>query len=214
MKRRAPALPVATLGPAAVIQGVYGLELAGDGQAVCDAYGLVPARPSLVTALTSMWLHDPSTFWHAGGNLATLVLVGSRVERAIGSTRFAAIYFVGGLAGAALHLVVDPTSTVPLVGASGALFAVLAVAAVVFGPGMLAFTVVLALTNIVHAFGAAGPPGVSFGTHLGGFAFGVLVVALARLRGVDLRLRAITPRPQGPEEEENTERPVELVAAS
>ena len=113
-----------------------------------------------------------------------------------------------------MHMVVDPNSTTPLVGCGGALFAELAVAAALFGPAVLAFVVVLALTNIVHAFGAAGPPGVSFGTHLGGFAFGVLVVALARLRGVDLRLRAITPRPQGPEEEENTEKPVELVAAS
>jgi membrane associated rhomboid family serine protease len=167
---------------AAVILGVYGLELAGDGQALCDAYGLVPARPSFGTALTSMWLHDPTNVCHVGGNLATLVLVGSRVERAIGSTRFAAIYLAGGLAGAAMHVVVDPNSTTPLVGCSGSLFAVLAVAAALFGPAMLGFVAVLVVSNILHAFGGPGAAGVSFGAHIGGFVLGVLVVAL---RGSD-----------------------------
>ncbi len=78
----------------------------------------------------------------------------------------------------------------PLVGCSGALFAVLAVAATLYGPAMLAFVAVLVASNILHAFGVSGAEGVSFGDHIGGFAAGALVVVLARLLGGDLRLGA------------------------
>jgi membrane associated rhomboid family serine protease len=79
---------------------------------------------------------------------------GERLDRATGSSRFATIYFAGGFAGAVLHLVVDATSTVPLIGCSGALFAVLAVAATLFGPAMLAFVVVFAAADRSRSFSA------------------------------------------------------------
>ncbi len=92
-------------------------------------------------------------------------MLGSRVERAVGSTRS------------------------PLVGGSGSLFALLVVAATVDGPGMLAFVtvLVLAVTNIAHAFGAPCDAGVSFGCHIEGLVLGAVVVVLARLLGGDLR---------------------------
>lgn len=191
MKRpaRVP-FPIVTLALAAAIVAAFGVELAGDGQAFCERFGFVAAHPSLRTALSSLFVHDPSTFVHVGGNLAVLVLIGSRVEQAIGSTRFAALYLAGGLAGTALHVVVDPSSTAPLVGASGSLFAVLAIAAALFGPGMLASTAVLVAMNVAHAFGGPGDAGMSFGAHIGGFTLGVLLALLARARGLDLRLRA------------------------
>ncbi len=188
MKRRARApLPLATFALATAILAVYGVELAGDGQALCATYGLVPAHPSFGTALASLFLHDPTGLAHIGGNLVVLILIGSRLERMIGSTRFAALYFAGGLAGAALHIVVDPSSSAPLVGCSGALFAVLAVAAVLFGPAMLVFTSLLVAANVWHAFGGPGEVAVSFGCHIGGFAAGTAVVLLWRVRDVDWR---------------------------
>jgi membrane associated rhomboid family serine protease len=191
MKRPArPPFPLVTAALAVAIVGVFAVELAGNGAEFCARFGLVPARPSLGAALSSLFVHDPSAFAHVAGNVAVLLIVGTLVERAIGSWRFAALFFAGGLAGAALHVVVDPTSTVPLVGCSGALFAVLAVAAALFGPGMLAFTAVLVASNVAHAFGGPGDAGVSFGTHLGGFTLGVLLVLLGRFRGVDLRRAA------------------------
>ena len=182
--------PLVTLALAAAILGVYGVELAGDGPAICERFGFTPAHASLGTALSSVFVHDPRTLWHVGGNLAVLVLVGARVEQVIGSWRFLALFVAGGLVGASLHLIVDPSSTVALVGCSGSLFAVVAVAATIYGPGMLAFVGVLVLAAIAHAFGASGDEGVSFAAHIGGFALGALVVMLARLGG---RANAFVP---------------------
>jgi len=188
MKRpaRAPLL-LATVALAVAIVATFAVEVTGDGMGLCQRFGFVAANPSVGTALSALFVHDPRGWAHVLGNLVVLVVVGSRVEQAIGSTRVAALFFAGGLAGAALHVVVDPSSTLPLVGCSGSLFALLAVAATLHGPAMLAFTVVLALTNIAHAFGAPGAESVSYGAHLGGFALGVLAVVLARLHGGDLR---------------------------
>jgi membrane associated rhomboid family serine protease len=190
MKRARAPFPLAALGLVGAILAAFAVELAGDGLAICARFGFVAANPSLVSALSSLFLHAPSNWGHVAGNLAVLLLVGSRVEQAIGSARLTGLVLAGGLAGAGLHVVVDPGSLSPLVGCSGALFAVLAVAAALYGAGMLAFVAVLVAINIAHAFGAPGEAAVSFGCHLGGFTMGTALVLLARLRGVDLR-RAI-----------------------
>lgn len=163
---------------AAVLVAVYGLELASGGMVVCRAHGFVPAHPSFETALSSMFLHDPGTLFHLGGNLVFLVVFGVIVERALGSLGFAALYALAGMAGVGLHYLVNPSATDPLVGASGALFGLLAVAAVV-RPRLLGFAVAYAGLNVWNAFtGSAG--GVSFGCHIGGFAVGALVALLLR----------------------------------
>ena len=64
---------------------VYAVELAGDGMMLCQRYGLVPAHPTIISVFASPFLHSPSGLAHVGGNLLVLVLVGSRVEQAIGS---------------------------------------------------------------------------------------------------------------------------------
>lgn len=186
MNRARTPLPLATFAIAAAVVAVYAVELgSADPTGFASAYGLTPSRRSFATAVSSLFVHDPSSAWHVGGNVLVLVLVGGRVERSIGSLRFASLFFAGGLFGAALHCFVDPTST--LVGCSASLFAVLAVAAVLFGAPMLAFVVVLLASNVLHAFGGPGPEGVSFAAHCGGAFVGALVVVLARLRGVELR---------------------------
>jgi membrane associated rhomboid family serine protease len=185
-------LPVVTLALTVAILVVFAVELVGDGQALCAAYGLIPTRPTFGTALSSLFLHDPTSWAHVIGNLVVLLVVGARVEQAIGALRFAALYIAGGLAGAALHIIVDPSSLSPLVGCSGALFAVLAFAAVLYGPAMLGFVAMLVATNVAHAFGLGAPAdaAVSFGAHIGGFTLGAFLVVLARFRGFDVRLRA------------------------
>lgn len=163
---------------ALVLVAAYGAELAHGGLSVCTEYGLVPAHSSLETALSSMFLHDPTGWAHLGGNLVFLVIFGGIVERALGSLSFASLYVAAGLAGAAFHCLVAPSSTDPLVGASGALFGLLAVAAVI-RPRLLAFAVAFAGLNVWYAFmGGAG--NVSFGCHIGGFFAGFLVVLFLR----------------------------------
>ena len=180
--------PLVTVALVVAVLAAFGLELANpDPLAFAERFGFVAAAPSFGTALSSLFVHDPNGWTHIGGNVAVLLVVGTLVERSIGSVRFLSLFVAGGLFGAGLHLVIDPTSTVALVGCSGSLFAILAVAATLYGPGMLAFVVVLITANVAHAFGAPGDAGVSFAAHLGGAFVGAAVVVLARLRGVELR---------------------------
>lgn len=175
------AAPLATALLAAGVIGGYALERAGDGGALCQAFGFTPAHPSLGTAVSSLFLHDPAGLAHVGGNLVFLLIFGVIVERAIGSLGLLVLYALAGLGGAALHLVVDPGSTTPLVGCSGALFGLLALGAVL-RPRLLGFVVAYVGINIWQAvMGSEG--GVSFGCHLGGFFVGFAAVALLRVAG-------------------------------
>ncbi len=166
---------------ALALVAVYIVELDGNGAALCNAYGLVPAHASLETALSSTFLHDPSSVFHLGGNLVFLVIFGGIVERSLGSFRFLGLYASAGLGGAALHCIVNPSASEALVGASGALFGLLAVAAVI-NPRLIGFAVAFAGVEIWHAV-AGGGGNVSFGCHLGGFAMGAAVAVF--LRAID-----------------------------
>ncbi len=172
--------PVTALLALALV-AVYILELDFGGDAACQAYGLIPVHASLETAFSSLFLHDPSSVFHLGGNLVFLVIFGGIVERALGSLRFAGLYGTAGLGGAALHIIVNPSATEPLVGASGALFGLLAVAAVL-NPRFIGFAVAFAGVEIWHAF-VGGSGSVSFACHLGGFVIGAAVAMFMRAVG-------------------------------
>ncbi|HEU0315920.1 MAG TPA: rhomboid family intramembrane serine protease, partial [Solirubrobacteraceae bacterium] len=86
--------------------------------------GSPPAQPATwLTALTSMFLH--ASLLHLAGNMLFLFIFGDNVEDAMGRGRFLAFYLLGGLVALGLQIVVDPSSTVPTIGASGAIAAVL-----------------------------------------------------------------------------------------
>src|SRR5262249_14380048 len=111
---------------ASFLTGAYGIEQAIGGENACDCYGFVAAHPTLGSAFSSLFLHDPSTIFHLICNLVFLVIFGGLVERTVGSLPFLGLFFLAGLGGAGFHMLVDPSSTVPLVGCSGALFGLLA----------------------------------------------------------------------------------------
>jgi len=100
-------------------------------------WGLVPAdvgdSPGVwVTLLTSTFLH---VGWlHLLANMLYLAVFGMPVERRLGGAGLATIYVVSGLVGNAVHLLVQPTSSAPAVGASGAVSGVIAAYLVLF-PG-------------------------------------------------------------------------------
>lgn len=163
----------------------YWLELASGGQAFCERFGLVPAHfmstGDITPLVSSMFLHDPSSLLHLGGNMAFLALFGAIVEGALGGLPFLAVYLLAGVAGGLLHVEVDPKALDPLVGASGAIFGLIAVAAAL-RPRLLGFAVAFAGVEVWHSF-TGGEGAVSFGCHLGGLAAGVLIVMLLRVTG-------------------------------
>lgn len=179
-----------------------------DQMAVVVEHGVVPARfladplPQLPTVLSSMFMHSPSTLWHLGGNMLFLWIFGDNVEDALGPRRFVGFYLVGGLVAALAQVFVGPSSVVPMVGASGAIAAVLAAygslypwaPVTVLNPimplwlfGLITFQLpawfvileffVMNLFNGVLSIGASGG-GVAFFAHLGGFLAGLVLVRL------------------------------------
>ncbi|MDL1968771.1 MAG: rhomboid family intramembrane serine protease [Deltaproteobacteria bacterium] len=99
-------------------------------------YGLVPARytipqiasysttgQQLVSLITFMFLH--SGFWHLLGNMWSLYIFGDNIEERLGHLRYLAFYMICGLASGLCHLVFNYNSTMPTIGASGAIAGVI-----------------------------------------------------------------------------------------
>lgn len=171
-------------------------------------WGLVPARfladpaGEAVTIFTSMFLHDPTNIFHIGGNMLFLWIFGDNVEDALGSLRFLGFYVLCGLVAAIAQIAIDPGSTIPMVGASGAIAGVLAAygslyprsPVTVLNPvpilwllwGLFiqlpAWIVILEffVINLLSAWSSLGQEGggVAFFAHLGGFVAGLLLVRL------------------------------------
>jgi len=191
---------LAFVGQRALIEVGY-----GEGRLTFD-WGLVPARvvvaplAEALHVLTSMFMHDASGWLHLGGNMLFLWIFGDNVEDAIGSRRYVAFYLLCGVGAAAAQVLVDPTSVVPMVGASGAISGVLAAygslypmaRVTVLNPipllwliyGVLwefpAFLVILEyfVMNLFQGVLSIGRQtgGVAFFAHLGGFVAGMLLV--------------------------------------
>jgi membrane associated rhomboid family serine protease len=104
--------------------------------------GFIPARlsglqmpwaavPAFLTPLSATLVH--SGLIHLGFNLLIFIWCGMAVERVLGRTGLIVLYLVGAYAAAAAQWALDPTSTVPMVGASGAISAVIGAFALSFG---------------------------------------------------------------------------------
>ena len=96
---------------------------------MAQRFGFIPLRAhesfaaELPHVLTSMFLH--ANLGHLAWNMLFLHIFGDNVEDLLGRRRYLAFYVLSGLAGAAAQYVLDPTSTIPMVGASGAIAGVL-----------------------------------------------------------------------------------------
>ncbi len=159
------------------------------------------------TPLTSMFMHGG--WFHLLGNMWFLWIFGNNVEDSMGHVRFLLFYLLCGLAAAALQTFTDPTSTIPMVGASGAIGGVMGAYVVLYPrvrvhmlvflgffvttfavPAifMLGYWFVLQLLSGYFSIGAEGG-GVAFWAHVGGFVAGALLVLVLR----DPRLLARHP---------------------
>jgi membrane associated rhomboid family serine protease len=102
---------------------VYELSLGDATDSFLFSFGLVPAFFSWVTVFTSMFLHGG--LLHFGGNMLYLWIFGDNVEDRMGHGRFVAFYLLCGVAAALAQAMFSPDSTVPMVGASGAIAGVM-----------------------------------------------------------------------------------------
>ncbi len=165
-----------------------------------NRWGTVPAEimagRGLLTLLTSMFLHGG---WaHLGGNMLFLWIFGDNVEDAFGHVLYLIFYLVTGLAASMAQVLLDPSSTVPGVGASGAISGVLAGYIVMFGSnrvrvlmgGVLTtvpayvmiglWIVVQFLNGFASIANTAQTDGVAYGAHVGGFIAGLVLTFLLR----------------------------------
>ena len=149
--------------------------------------------PAYGTLLTSMFLHGG--WMHLLGNMLYLWIFGDNVEDVMGHARFVLFYVTCGVLAALSHAVTDPTSTIPMVGASGAISGVLGAYILLFprahvlvfmpGVGMLrvAAGVVLGLWFVMQLLSGGmsigGPGGgVAFFAHIGGFVAGMTLIVV------------------------------------
>ena len=167
-------------------------------------YGAIPANithmQDLYTLLTSMFLHGG---WaHLIGNMLFLFVFGDNIEDAMGHVSYLLFYLLCGIAAGLTQIVLSPTSTIPLIGASGAISGVMGAYIVLFPHGkvralvflgilarsvlvpawvMIGLWFVLQLVSGIMALGvAADIGGVAFWAHVGGFVAGAILVWLFR----------------------------------
>ena len=147
-----------------------------------------PDKNVYLSVIVSMFLHG--SLVHIGGNLLFLWVFGNNVEDAFGRVGYALFYLVGGIVATMTHVLVDVDSTVPLVGASGAIAAVMGAYAVLY-PRARVWTLVFFFVISVPAIVLLGfwfvlqfftdpNEGVAWAAHVGGFVFGVLVALAYR----------------------------------
>ncbi|HBO42761.1 MAG TPA: rhomboid family intramembrane serine protease [Planctomycetaceae bacterium] len=167
---------------------------------------LPPDRGAIVLSLlTCMFLHGG--LWHVLSNMWFLWIFGNHVEGRLSHVPYLLFYLVGGLSGSACHWLIDPSSTTPVIGASGAVAAVLGGYAITW-PWARVHTVVWLvvfitvidvpalgvlgvwfLIQLIQAHGQLGlnvAGGVAWWAHVGGFVAGmVLMPALSFLLSVN-----------------------------
>ena len=171
--------------------------------AYVSVFGVVPAAFRWPAVFTSMFLHG--SWIHFLGNMLYLWIFGDNVEDRLGHGRFLAFYLLCGVVAAIAQVAIHPDSTVPMVGASGAIAGVMGAYFVLYPRSRVLTLVPLLffyelmevpavfflgvwfLMQFISGVGAvafttADAPGVAFVAHIGGFAAGIAGVAMFRMK--------------------------------
>jgi membrane associated rhomboid family serine protease len=193
---------------------VWEMSLGPGGESAILQHAFVPARffgavrhapgglARVLPVFSSMFLHGG--WLHLLGNMLYLYIFGDNVEDAFGHGPFLVFYFVCGSVSALSQGLVDPRSTVPMVGASGAVAGVLGAYFVLYPHArvltlvpififfqlmeipaffFLLFWFLLQFVSgaLSSGLGGAGEGGVAFWAHVGGFAVGLFVALIVRI---------------------------------
>ena len=166
-----------------------------------DLICVVDPQPNYFTLVSSMFLHGG--WFHLIGNMMFLWVFGNNIEDAMGHVKFALFYLVSGLAAAGAQMAVNPDSTIPMVGASGAVSGVLGAYLVLYPRAriytfvvlgffmstvqlpayvMLGYWIVLQVLGGLPALAGMEKGGVAFFAHIGGFVAGLVLVKLLETR--------------------------------
>ena len=202
--------PIVTYSIIAICVIVFILEITSSSYnngRLFYSYGLIPAvftgqatlpdeiagLPSELTLLSSMFMHGG--FMHLIGNMLYMWIFADNIEDEIGPVRFIIFYVLAGIAAALTQVYLNTSSTIPMIGASGAIGGVLG-AYIVNHPKakvlvliplgffsqiikipalyVLGFWFVLQFINSSLSSSTGG--GVAYGAHIGGFIFGVITI--------------------------------------
>lgn len=212
--------PVLTVLLIATCVLVYVFQAAlgpGGGQAIIYSLGVIPAVlldkvelsrnlvlvPAELTLFTSMFLHGG--FLHLAGNMLYLWIFGNNIEDALGKVRFLIFYFLCGIVAACGQIAQDPDSTIPMVGASGAISGVLGAYLLLYPHARVLVLVPLGffmqmmkipagwvlglwfvLQLVSSALTSSEGGGVAWFAHIGGFVAGMLLVPVLKRKQVRL----------------------------
>ncbi len=196
--RRPTRFPWVTAAIIALNVLIFVLELSG-GDEFIMRWALIPADVTaghhLVTIATALFMHG--SWLHVISNMVFLWAFGPEVEDLMGPRRYLTFYLAGGLAAAVAQVAAVPSSTVPMLGASGAIAAVMGAFIVTYPRdrirSLLVIFVFVSVTYIPAvlligiwflmqflSLGAVTPGagGVAYAAHVGGFIFGAVSARL------------------------------------
>jgi membrane associated rhomboid family serine protease len=203
--------PLVTYGLIALNVLAFLIELTQPSEAALQsfiqAWGVVPREYSVArdlpptiplpfwsTLLTSMFLHGG--WMHLGGNMLYLWIFGDNLEKVMGGVRFLIFYLACGLAASLAHIFFGSASSIPAVGASGAISGVLGGYLLLFPRNtvrvltrggvthvpalvVLGFWIVIQMINGIGSMAATSETGgVAYMAHIGGFVAGLVLVKL------------------------------------
>jgi len=178
---------------------LFFLELR-DGNRFVRAWSAIPLRIThghhSITLLSSMFMH--AGWMHIIGNMIYLWAFGPEIEDAMGSFRFLFFYLAGGLIAMMAQVIADPSSTIPVLGASGAIAAVMGAFLVTYPKDrirtVLFFLIFFRVTYIpailligfwflmqilnVGAVTEVRSGGVAYLAHIAGFLFGAVTARM------------------------------------
>ena len=198
---RVPVVNYAIIG-ANVLVFLYEASLGHRAEAFIMRWGLVPRHFALANVLTSMFLHGG--WLHLIGNMLYLYIFGDNVEDRLGHLRYLLFYFLCGFAAGGAQALANPGSSLPMVGASGAIagvsgayflfyptarvvtlvpiflfFQVIEIPAVFF---LLIWFFWQLVSGVATLGSEGGMGGVAFWAHIGGFVAGMLLGPVLRGR--------------------------------
>jgi len=198
--RRPVHVPLVTAGLIGLNAAVFVLEILS-GEPFIHQWSLVPAAivagNGWITMVTAMFLH--AGWAHILGNMLFLWTFGPQIEDVMGRGRYLVFYLLGGLAATVAQIAAGPASTIPILGASGAIAAVMGAFLITFprdrirtllifgwfitvrlipAAVLVGFWFVTQLFSEVGALATMQTGGVAYVAHIGGFVMGMITARL------------------------------------